>query len=196
MKRLHGLFLLLFVTTGTSGCAPLAREGNTAPVVGTYPRESIGGNDSPTDHRRPVVSTWVSADSAIARIVVDGADDVFAGPPEDGIEVGVRRATWPRPVRVARSSTGRIQLQGEQVAIAGLSAELRCRDESGVRAVRLVGAVTATAAGASVELRFDSPGRDCSVSGLGRQRLQRGAIDVYAWLRKLARDATPVPAPY
>jgi hypothetical protein len=60
----------------------------------------------------------------------------------------------------------------------------------------LVGVVIATAAGGSVEMRFDSPGRDCSVSSLGRQRLQRGAIDVYAWLRKLARDATPVPAPY
>ena len=195
MNRLF-LVLLFLVTAGVGGCVSPAREGNMAPVAGTYPREPIGGNDSRADHRRPVVYSWVSSDSAVARIVVDGADDVFTAPPVEGTDVGVRRATWPRPVRVGPSPAGRIRLQGEQVAVADLSAELRCRDGSGVRGVRLVGVVIATAAGGSVELRFDSPGRDCSVSSLGRQRLQRGAIDVYAWLRKLARDATPVPAPY
>jgi hypothetical protein len=187
--RVAGICALL------ASCAPAADgAGALPPAAGAYPRAEAA---PPPPARRS--AGWSPADRFTAAIRVEaGVSGFFVGLPALGSTVPVREISWPAPVRLAGVGDAGVTVQGDLVTAHALAGELRCGGgtDAGVP-VQLVVEVLGGAAGLSVEARFEGPEpHECELSALGRRRLQGAAVDVYLWVRAVARTGTEFPASY
>ena len=177
-----------------ASCAPAADgAGALPPAAGAYPRAEA----APPPARRS--AGWSPAGRFTAEIGVEaGVSGFFAAVPALGSTVPLREVSWPAPGRLAGVGDAGVTVQGDPVAAHALAAELRCGGgaDAGVP-VQLVVEVLESVAGLTVEARFEGPEpHECELSALGRRRLQGAAMDVYLWVRAVARTGTELPAAY
>jgi hypothetical protein len=179
-----------------AGCAPATGRPTDLPSTpGAYPRaDRVGGGPQAvlSARREP---GWRPASDAAGTLGVDAPiGNVLAALPAIGHPVPMRSLTWPRPVQLSDVGDAGFTVSGEWIAVAVLVSELRCGVRAEAVRARVVAEVSETGEHVRVESRFEWQGAtECEVSDLGMHRLQRAAMDVYLWVRRLAREGTVVP---
>lgn len=180
------------------GCAPAAGRPPGLPArPGVYPRAEggpAGRRATPLPSRRE--PGWRPSAEAAGTLRVDGPiGAVLAALPATGSPVPLRSVSWPRPVQLSQLGDAGFTATGEWIRMAVLGRELRCQGGATGGRVRIVAEVTDAGEHLLVESAFEWSGAtECEVSASGTERLERAAMDVYLWVRGLAREGTAVPA--
>jgi hypothetical protein len=194
MSRCGILGIALFIAIPV-GCAPTTGRPTDLPSTpGAYPRaDRVGGPQAELSLRRE--PGWRPAGDAAGTLGVDAPiGNVLAALPAIGHPVPMRSVSWPRPVQLSHVGDAGFTISGEWIEVAVLGSELRCGMRGEAVGVRVVAEVSETGEHVRVESRFEWQGAtECEVSDLGMHRLQRAAMDVYLWVRRLAREGTVVP---
>lgn len=169
-------------------CAPVTNgPGAPPPTPGVYPRAEAPPPAMGSGWGA-VREEWSGSAPVVGRLRGDAAlPVVLAALPAPGSPVPVRTVTWPSPVHVSDVSDAGFAVRGGWVDADALGAETRCQG-SGGGPVRLVVHVGETGGYVDVEARLEwAHPAGCEVSTQGTKRLQRAAMDVYLWVRNLAR---------
>lgn len=180
------------------GCAPAAGPPAGLPArPGVYPRAEdgpAGRRTTPLPSRRE--PGWRPSAEAAGTLRVEAPiGAVLAALPATGSPVPVRSVAWPRPVQLSHVGDAGFTATGEWIRMAGLGRELRCQGSPTGSRARIVAEVTDAGEHLLVESTFEWSGAtECEVSASGTERLERAAMDVYLWVRGLAREGTAVPA--
>lgn len=180
------------------GCAPATGRPAGLPArPGVYPRAEgrlAGRRSTPLTSRRE--PGWRPSADAAGTLQVDASiAAVLAALPATGSPVPLRSISWPGPVQLSHVGDAGFTATGEWIRMAGLGRELRCQGSAAGGRARIVAEVTDAGEHLLVESTFEWSGAtECEVSASGSERLERAAMDVYLWVRGLAREGTAVPA--
>lgn len=179
------------------GCAPATGPVGLPARPGVYPHAEGG----PSGRRATLVPSrrepgWRPSAEAAGTLQVNAPiGAVLAALPAIGSPVPLRSSSWPRPVQLSHVGDASFAATGEWVRMAGLGSELRCQGRAAGERARIVAEVTDAGGHLLVEATYEWSGAmECEVSASGTERLERAAMDVYLWVRGLAREGTAVPA--
>lgn len=191
LARLCSSALLLL-----AGCAPLAESPDALPsAAGVYPAAqrvepgpaSRGARDA----------GWRPADGRGVQLTVDASPSAFlAALPPTGARVPVRTIAWPATVRLGGVGAGGAAVYGDWIAPGLLEGDVRCDGgpDAGMP-VRIAAELRAYGTGLVIEVRYEGPEPlACEVSASGHRRLESAAVDLYLWVRAIARAGTRLPA--
>jgi hypothetical protein len=171
-----------------AACAPLPdAPGAPSPSGGVYPR----GGTPAAPVRGGVHEPWTSSSETVGAVRGDAAlRDIVAALPAPGSVVPLRALTWPARALVEEVSDTRFTVAGGWVDARALGLETRCHGAA-PGAARLVVEVDDADGYLAVEARLEwATAGGCEVSRQGAQRLQRAAMDVFVWVRRLAQTGS------
>lgn len=189
-----GIFAIALSSAVPVGCAPATAGPAQVPSTpGAYPMESAGGlQPGRAVQREP---GWRPAGDAFGTLGLDASiGNVLAALPAIGQPVPMGSISWPGAVHLSSVGDAGFTVSGEWIEVKRLAPELECEARGDPIRARVVVEVSDAGEQVQVESFFEpQAATECVVSQLGTRRLQRAAMDVYLWVRRLAREGTVVP---